>query len=117
MDRQPVLLFYEKSSAIDAAFLLTLLHWDYRIQSGCYRILYLFEFIIYLLKTAMKDEGAFLSVGNWTLTEGLAEYYFQKTDSNSRSFQSCQEQAEVYRQLESTCGTDAVTLYRVALKQ
>ena len=75
------------------------------------------EFIIYLLKIALKDEDAFLSFGNWMLTEGLAEYYLQKTDSNSRSFQSCQEQAEVYRQLENTCGTDAVTLYRAALKR
>ena len=75
------------------------------------------EFIIYLLRIALKDEDAFLSFGNWMLTEGLAEYYLQKTDSNSRSFQSCQEQAEVYRQLESTCGTDAVTLYRAALKR
>ena len=74
------------------------------------------EFIIYLLKIALKDEDAFLSFGNWMLTEGLAEYYLQKTDRNSISFQSCQEQAEVYRQLESTCGTDAVTLYRAALK-
>ena len=75
------------------------------------------EFIIYLLRIALKDEDAFLSFGNWMLTEGLAEYYLQKIDSNSRSFQSCQEQAEVYRQLESTCGTDAVTLYRAALKR
>ena len=75
------------------------------------------EFIIYLLRIALKDEDAFLSFGNWMLTEGLAEYYLQKTDSNSRSFQSCQEQAEVYRQLESTCGTDAVMLYRAALKR
>ena len=75
------------------------------------------EFIIYLLRIALKDEDAFLSFGNWMLTEGLAEYYLQKIDSNSRSFQSCQEQAEVYRQLENTCGTDAVTLYRAALKR
>ena len=75
------------------------------------------EFIIYLLKIALKDEDAFLSFGNWMLTEGLAEYYLRKADSNSRSFQSCQEQAEVYRQLESTCGTDAVTLYRAALNR
>lgn len=75
------------------------------------------EFIIYLLRIALKDEDAFMSFGNWMLTEGLAEYYLQKTDSNSRSFQSCQEQAEVYRQLESTCGTDAVMLYQAALKR
>ena len=75
------------------------------------------EFIIYLLRIALKDEDAFLSFGNWMLTEGLAEYYLQKIDSNSRSFQSCQEQAEVYRQLENTCGTDAVMLYRAALNR
>ena len=75
------------------------------------------EFIIYLLRIALKNEDAFLSFENWMLTEGLAEYYLQKTDSNARSFQSCQEQAEVYRQLESTCGTDAVMLYRAALKR
>ena len=67
--------------------------------------------------TATKEEDVLLSFGNWMLTEGLAEYYLRKTDSNSRSFQSCQEQAEVYRQLESTCGTDAVMLYRAALKR
>ena len=75
------------------------------------------EFIIYLLKIALKNEDASPSFVNWTLTEGLAEYYLQKIDSNSRSFQSCQEQAEVYRQLESTCGTDAMKLYRAALKR
>jgi len=75
------------------------------------------EFMIYLLRIALKNENAFLSFENWMLTEGLAEYYLQKIDSNSRSFQSCQEQAEVYRQLESTCGTDAVMLYRAALKR
>ena len=75
------------------------------------------EFMIYLLRIALKNEDAFLSFENWMLTEGLAEYYLQKIDSNSRSFQSCQEQAEVYRQLESTCGTDAVMLYRAALKR
>lgn len=71
------------------------------------------EFIIYLLKIALKDEDSF----DWTLTEGLAEYYLQKISANEKSFQACQEQAEVYRQLESVCGTDAVTLYREALRR
>ena len=75
------------------------------------------EFIIYLLKAALKDEDAFQSLENWTLTEGLAEYYLQKIDGNARTFQSCQEQAEVYRQLENTYGTDAVALYRAASKR
>lgn len=75
------------------------------------------EFIIYLLKIALKDEDSIQSFGTWTLTEGLAEYYLQKIEGDVRSFQSCQEQAERYRQLESICGTDAVTLYREALKR
>lgn len=72
------------------------------------------EFIIYLLKIALKNEDAFQSLDNWTLAEGLAEYYLQKIDSNARTFQSCQEQAGKYRLLENTCGTDAAALYRAA---
>lgn len=75
------------------------------------------EFIIYLLKIALKNENAFQSFENWTLLEGLAEYYLQKIDGDVRTFQSCQKQAEVYRQLENVCGTDAVTLYREASKR
>lgn len=74
------------------------------------------EFIIYLLKIALKDEYDDQSSENWTLKEGLAEYYLQKIEGDVRSFQSCQKQAECYRQLESICGTDAVTLYREASK-
>ena len=74
------------------------------------------EFVIYLLKIALKDEEAFRSPDSWKLSEGLAEYYLQKIDGNARSFQSCQEQAEVYRQLEKTYGTDAAVLYRAASK-
>lgn len=53
---------------------------------------------------------------DWALTEGLAEYYMQKIPGMSRSFQSCQEQAELYRKLEISCGTDAVKLYREATR-
>ena len=70
------------------------------------------EFIIYLLKIALKDEDE-----NWLLREGLAEYYLQKISGGEKSFQSCQEQAEAYRRLESICGTDAVTLYREASRR
>ncbi len=75
------------------------------------------EFIIYLLKIVLKDENAFQSFENWTLIEGLAEYYLQKIAGDARTFQSCQQQAEVYRQLESVCGTDAVALYREASRR
>ncbi len=75
------------------------------------------EFLIYLLKIALKDENAFQSFENWTLIEGLAEYYLQKIERDVRTFQSCQKQAEIYWQLESVCGTDAVTLYREAFKR
>lgn len=75
------------------------------------------EFIIYLLKIALKDEDAFQSHENWILTEGLAEYYLKKIAGNIKSFQSCQKQAELYLQLESMCGTDAAALYREASKR
>ncbi|MBR4502781.1 MAG: hypothetical protein IKP22_12995 [Clostridia bacterium] len=75
------------------------------------------EFIIYLLKIALKDENAFQSPKNWTLTEGLAEYYLQKIDGGVISFRACQEQADAYRQLEKTCGTNAAALYRAASKR
>ncbi len=74
------------------------------------------EYIIYLLKIALKEEDTFSSFDTWELTEGLAEYYLKKIASDAVSFQSCQKQAENYRKLESTCGTDAVALYRAALK-
>lgn len=75
------------------------------------------EFIIYLLKIALKDENAFQSPKNWTLTEGLAEYYLQKIEGGVISFRACQEQAETYRQLEKTYGTNAAALYRAASKR
>ena len=75
------------------------------------------EFIIYLLKIALKEEGAFQSFEDWVLTEGLAEYYLQKIMGGARTFQSCQAQAAEYRQLERTCGTDAAALYRAASKR
>ncbi len=74
------------------------------------------EFIIYLLKIALKDENAFQSPKNWTLTEGLAEYYLQKIEGGVISFRACQEQAETYRQLEKTYGTNAAALYQAASK-
>ncbi len=75
------------------------------------------EFIIYLLKIALKEENAFQSPKNWTLTEGLAEYYLQKIEGGVISFRACQEQAETYRQLEKTYGTNAAALYRAASKR
>ncbi len=75
------------------------------------------EFIIYLLKIALKEEDAFQSIENWMLFEGLAEYYLKKIEPGARTFQACQEQAECYLQLESVCGTDAVTLYREASRR
>ena len=75
------------------------------------------EFVIYLLKIALKDEDAFQSPGNWTLTEGLAEYFLQKIEGDVISFRSCQEQADAYRQLEKTYGPNAAVLYRAASKR
>lgn len=68
----------------------------------------------------VRGQGAGKQIVQFLIADAKSrgtEKNLRKTDSNSRSFQSCQEQAEVYRQLESTCGTDAVTLYRAALKR
>lgn len=75
------------------------------------------EYIVYLLKIALKEENTFQSLESWPLTEGLAEYYLQKVWPGARSFQSCQKQAEMYRELAGSCGSDAVALYRAASKQ
>ncbi len=75
------------------------------------------EFIIYLLKHALKEEDAFGSPYTWALTEGLAEYYLRKIDGQKRPFQFCGEQAEMYMQMESAVGKGAKALYRAALER
>ena len=71
------------------------------------------EFIIYLLKTALKDENAFQSFATWPVTEGLAEYYLKQLLGSTRFFNG---QAKIVSYLEQLPGTEtmsAAELYRL----
>ena len=72
------------------------------------------EFIIYLLKTALKDEDAFRSFETWPVTEGLAEYYLKRILGDTRFFT---EQAKIVDFLEQQPELPAVELYRLACQE
>ncbi len=72
------------------------------------------EFIIYLLKTALKDEDAFRSFETWPITEGLAEYYLKRILGDTRFFTA---QAKIVDFLEQQPELPAAELYRLACQQ
>jgi hypothetical protein len=72
------------------------------------------EFIIYLLKTALKDEYAFRAFETWPITEGLAEYYLKRILGDTRFFTA---QAKIVAFLEQQPDLPAVELYRLACRQ
>ena len=73
------------------------------------------EFIIYLLKAALKDEDAFRSYATWPLTEGLAEYYLKRIMGDTRFFHGQQEWVRFCER--QSPGLTAAELYRLALKE
>ena len=72
------------------------------------------EFIIYLLKNALKDENAFRAFETWPITEGLAEYYLKRILGDTRFFT---EQAKIVDFLEQQPELPAAELYRQACQQ
>ena len=73
------------------------------------------EFIIYLLKNALKDEDAFQSFATWPVTEGLAEYYLKQLLGDMRFFNA---QAKIVAFLEGQSeNLSVVELYRLACKE
>lgn len=75
------------------------------------------EYIIYLLKNALKDEDAFRSFETWPVTEGMAEYYLKRILGDTRFFT---EQAKIVDFLEQLPGVESmstVELYRLACKK
>lgn len=72
------------------------------------------EFIIYLLKNALKDENAFRAFETWPVTEGLAEYYLKRILGDTRFFTA---QAKIVDFLEQQPDLPAVKLYRLACRQ
>ena len=73
------------------------------------------EFIIYLLKTALREEDAFRGNATWPLTEALAEYYLQRIMGDTRFFGGQRQWRMFYEQQDS--GLTAVQLYRLALQE
>ena len=73
------------------------------------------EFIIYLLKNALREEDAFRSNATWPLTEALAEYSLQRIMGDTRFFGGQRQWRMFYEQQDS--GLTAVQLYRLALQE
>lgn len=73
------------------------------------------EFIIYLLKAALREENAFHSNETWPLTEALAEYYLKRIMGDTRFFHGQQDWVRFYERQSSEL--TAVQLYRLALKE
>ena len=73
------------------------------------------EFIIYLLKSALREEDAFRSNATWPLTEALAEYYLKRLMGDTRFFDGQREWRMFYER--QAPGLTAVQLYRLALQE
>ncbi|MBR5344350.1 MAG: hypothetical protein IK127_00800 [Clostridia bacterium] len=73
------------------------------------------EFIIYLLKFALRETDAFRRFETWAMTEGLAEYYLKKL-TGQFCFQGAQPYADFYEQCERERSFTAAELYRKALQ-
>lgn len=73
------------------------------------------EFIIYLLKAALRKENAFRSNTTWPLTEALAEYYLKRLMGDTRFFDG-QREWRIFYERQSPELT-AVQLYRLALQE
>lgn len=73
------------------------------------------EFIIYLLKSALREEDAFHGNATWPLTEALAEYYLKRLMGDTRFFDGQREWRIFYEQ--QSPGLTAVQLYRLALQE
>ena len=72
------------------------------------------EFIIYLLKNALKDENAFRAFETWPITEGMAEYYLKRILGDTRFFTA---QAKIVDFLEQQPELPAEELYRLACQE
>lgn len=75
------------------------------------------EYIICLLKKALKNANAFNCFETWALTEGLAEYYIKKIVGDTRFFNAQQKYAEFYADISKHGDLSASELYQAALKR
>lgn len=75
------------------------------------------EFIIYLLKNALREEDAFQSFATWPVTEGLAEYYIKRLLGDTRFFNAQRNVVAFLEQQPGAEAMSAVALYRLACKE
>lgn len=75
------------------------------------------EFIIFLLKRALRDADAFARMETWPLTEGLAEYYLKRLMGTAHFFNACAKQTALFEALHSAHPDwEARALYDAAAK-
>ena len=72
------------------------------------------EFIIYLLKQALREEDAFRRFETWEPTEALAEYYLKKLTGNTL-FGGVEKWMDLYSRCSGKGDLSAAELYRKAL--
>ena len=72
------------------------------------------EFIIYLLKQALREEDAFRRFETWEPTEALAEYYLREL-TRKTLFSGTEKWLDLYSQCAGDTGKSAAALYREAL--
>ena len=75
------------------------------------------EYIIYLLKNALKDEDAFQSFATWPVTEGMAEYYLKRILGDTRFFTAQRNVVAFLEEQPGAEGMSAVELYRLACEE
>ena len=72
------------------------------------------EFIIYLLKQALREEDAFRRFETWETTEGLAEYYLKELTGRTL-FAMAGKWTDLYARYAREGNASAAELYRKAL--
>lgn len=70
------------------------------------------EYIIYLLKEALKEMNAFQTFDTWLKTEGLAEYYLKLILGDTRFFNEQQEYVRLYEKSSMAGCRTAVELFQ-----
>ncbi len=56
------------------------------------------EFVIYLLKSALKDTSAFKDISKWNITEGLAEFYLRQIMCETEIFSQHDDAVKYYEE-------------------
>lgn len=70
------------------------------------------EYLIFLLKKALKDTSAFQSFETWAITEGLAEFFLKRITGSLHFFRFTEDKVSYYEELsKENPGITAKELY------